>query len=88
MICIFVPAAASKGGSNIEGRVAISEYSEFILFNVYFPNGKRDETRLKYKMDLYEALFDFAEPLRQEGGDDLPTKWVDSVTFICYNNCK
>ena len=52
---------------DVEGRVIISEHSEFILFNVYFPNGKRDETRLKYKMDFYEAFFNFVEPLRQEG---------------------
>jgi exodeoxyribonuclease-3 len=52
---------------DVEGRVIISEYSDFILFNLYFPNGKRDETRLKYKMDFYEAFFDFVEPLRQEG---------------------
>jgi len=52
---------------DVEGRVIISEHSEFILFNVYFPNGKRDENRLKYKMDFCETFFDFVEPLRQEG---------------------
>ena len=50
-----------------EGRVIISVYPEFTLFNVYFPNGKKDETRLKYKMDFYDAFFDFVEPLRQKG---------------------
>ncbi len=52
---------------DIEGRVIISEYSEFTLFNVYFPNGKKDDIRLKYKMDFYDAFFDFMEPLRQKG---------------------
>ena len=52
---------------DIEGRVIISEYPQFILFNVYFPNGKRDEIRLKYKMDFYEVFLDFVEPLRQKG---------------------
>lgn len=52
---------------DIEGRVIISEYPQFILFNVYFPNGKKDESRLKYKMDFYEVFFDFVEPLRQKG---------------------
>lgn len=50
-----------------EGRVIIAEYSGFTIFNVYFPNGKKDETRLEYKLDFYDALFDFAEPLRQRG---------------------
>lgn len=52
---------------DVEGRVVISQHSDFILFNIYFPNGKKDETRLKYKMDFYDAFFNFVEPLRQEG---------------------
>jgi exodeoxyribonuclease-3 len=52
---------------DIEGRVIISEYPQFILFNVYFPNGKKDESRLKYKMDFYDTFWDFVEPLRQKG---------------------
>jgi len=52
---------------DVEGRVIISEHPGFTLFNVYFPNGKKDETRLKYKMDFYNAFFDFIEPLRQKG---------------------
>ena len=50
-----------------EGRVIISQYSEFILFNVYFPNGKKDAIRLKYKLDFYDAFFDFIEYLRKKG---------------------
>ena len=52
---------------DLEGRVIISEYADFILFNVYFPNGKKDESRLKYKMAFYEGFFHFVEPLRQRG---------------------
>ncbi|MBN1191998.1 MAG: exodeoxyribonuclease III [Dehalococcoidales bacterium] len=50
-----------------EGRVIITAYPGFTLFNVYFPNGKKDETRLKYKMDFYEDFLKFLEPLRQKG---------------------
>jgi exodeoxyribonuclease-3 len=50
-----------------EGRIILAEYNQFVLFNVYFPNGKKDETRLKYKMDFYNAFFDFIEPLRKSG---------------------
>ena len=53
---------------DIEGRVIISEYPQFILFNVYFPNGKKDENRLRYKMDFYDFFLDFVESLRQKGG--------------------
>ncbi|MFH1775558.1 MAG: exodeoxyribonuclease III [Chloroflexota bacterium] len=54
-------------GPDIEGRVIIAYYPEFILANIYFPNGKKDESRLRYKMDFYEAFFQFIEPLRQKG---------------------
>ena len=50
-----------------EGRVIITEYPEFTLFNVYFPNGKKDDIRLKYKLDFYDAFLDFLEPLRTRG---------------------
>ncbi len=39
-----------------EGRFIIAEYPEFVLFNIYFPNGKAREERLKYKMKFYEAF--------------------------------
>jgi exodeoxyribonuclease-3 len=52
---------------DIEGRFIITEYPEFILLNVYFPNGKKDATRLKYKMDFYEACLDFIDRLKVKG---------------------
>jgi len=33
-----------------EGRVLILEYERFILFNIYFPNGQKDDERLDYKL--------------------------------------
>lgn len=51
-----------------EGRAIISEYPEFTLLNIYFPNGKQSAERLKYKLGFYEAFFDFLEPLRRKGG--------------------
>ena len=50
-----------------EGRTIIAEYPEFTLMNVYFPNGKKDEQRLAYKMDFYEAFLDFVDPLSTQG---------------------
>jgi len=52
---------------DIEGRVTITQYLEFTLFNVYFPNGKMSEERLKYKMDFYNAFLDFVEPIKARG---------------------
>jgi exodeoxyribonuclease-3 len=52
---------------DIEGRVIITRYPQFTLFNIYFPNGKMNEERLQYKMDFYDAFLDFTEPLKARG---------------------
>ncbi len=51
----------------MEGRVVITEYPEFMLFNVYFPNGKKDNIRLQYKMDFYDVFLQFADSLKAKG---------------------
>jgi len=52
---------------DLEGRVIVTEYTEFFLMNVYFPNGKMGEERLKYKMDFYEAFLKFVDSLKAKG---------------------
>jgi exodeoxyribonuclease III len=47
-----------------EGRILIAYYNNFVLFNIYFPNGKASKERLKYKMDFYDAFLDFADKLK------------------------
>jgi exodeoxyribonuclease III len=54
-------------GLDLEGRVIITEYTDFILMNIYFPNGKMSNERLKYKMDFYDAFLDFADSLKAKG---------------------
>ncbi len=49
-----------------EGRLLTVEYSDFILANVYFPNGKSSPERLKYKLDFYEEFLLWFEKLRRE----------------------
>ena len=52
---------------DIEGRVVETEYENFVLFNVYFPNGKLIEERLKYKLEFYHYFLDYIERVRAEG---------------------
>jgi len=52
---------------DMEGRVTITEYPKFTLFNVYFPNGKQSGERLKYKMGFYDAFLDFVDSLKAKG---------------------
>jgi exodeoxyribonuclease III len=50
-----------------EGRVLITEFSSFVLFNIYFPNGKKDDVRLQYKLDFYDMFLSVADSIRDEG---------------------
>lgn len=50
-----------------EGRILIVEYAPFVLFNVYFPNGKASPERLRYKMDFYDAFLEYADALKKKG---------------------
>jgi len=50
-----------------EGRIIIAEYKKFVLINIYYPNGKAREERLKYKMDFYDAFLKYVEKLKSKG---------------------
>jgi len=50
-----------------EGRVLIADYKKFLLFNVYFPNGKVSKERLDYKMDFCDAFLHHVDELKKEG---------------------
>lgn len=60
-----------KTGFNLEkfdkeGRILITEYPSFVLFNIYYPNGKQSEERLNYKLDFYNTFLDYADNLKQQ----------------------
>jgi exodeoxyribonuclease-3 len=50
-----------------EGRVQELTYPGFTLFNVYFPNGSRDHSRVPFKLAFYEALLKRVEDLHAAG---------------------
>ncbi|MBW9170978.1 exodeoxyribonuclease III [Clostridium estertheticum] len=50
-----------------EGRILIAEFENFTLFNIYFPNGQKDDDRLSYKMEFYDELLAYCEKLRKKG---------------------
>lgn len=64
------PVAVRSGFNNplfdSEGRVLEVEFENFVLYNVYFPNGGRGPERVKYKLDFYEQLFNRAEEMRRK----------------------
>lgn len=50
-----------------EGRCIIADYGEFILCNIYFPNGQMSSERLAYKMDFYDGFLDYADRFQKSG---------------------
>ncbi|MDO9305790.1 MAG: exodeoxyribonuclease III [Sulfuricurvum sp.] len=50
-----------------EGRIVEHHYGDIALFNVYFPNGQKDEKRLAYKLEFYDRFLDYCQTLRSEG---------------------
>jgi exodeoxyribonuclease-3 len=50
-----------------EGRIIETHYDDIVLFNVYFPNGQKDEDRLALKMKFYNDFLTHCEKLREDG---------------------
>ncbi len=51
-----------------EGRMITTDFGDFVVVNVYFPNGSMEEKgRLQYKLEFYDALFAYTQRLRSEG---------------------
>jgi len=49
-----------------EGRTLVLEYDDFILFNVYFPNGSSGNVRVPFKMAFYDEFLKVTEKLRRK----------------------
>ena len=50
-----------------EGRVIVSQYPGFLLYNIYFPNGGRDKERVPYKLDFYDFLLNQCDEMHARG---------------------
>jgi len=50
-----------------EGRMIELDYGDFVLFNVYFPNGQMNDGRLQFKLDFYDDFLAYAESYRKKG---------------------
>jgi exodeoxyribonuclease III len=65
------PISISRGfgieAFDSEGRTLAVDFGDFILYNVYFPNGKASEARLEYKMAFYDAFLEHMDKLHADG---------------------
>ena len=50
-----------------EGRIVETHSDDIVLFNVYFPNGQRDEDRLAHKMKFYDDFLNYCQRLQDDG---------------------
>ena len=50
-----------------EGRVLYTEFENFVLLNIYFPNGNRGPERLRFKMDFYDQTLECVQKIKSEG---------------------
>ncbi|MBC8509044.1 MAG: exodeoxyribonuclease III [Anaerolineales bacterium] len=69
--CQIEPLESRKGMGeerfDNEGRVVQTRFEEFTLFNIYFPNGSRDHSRVDYKLEFYAHLLDLVDSLHAAG---------------------
>ena len=52
---------------DVEGRTLIADYGDFVLFNIYYPNGGAGNKRVPFKMKFYDAFLAKAEQMRKTG---------------------
>ena len=50
-----------------EGRVIRADYGDFVLFNIYFPNGGRGDDFVKFKLRFYDCFLDLVTELQSQG---------------------
>lgn len=49
-----------------EGRILKLEFKDFILINVYMPNGGQQKENLDYKIETYDQLFKYLETIKEK----------------------
>lgn len=49
---------------DVEGRIIETDFDDFTLVNVYFPNGTSGYHRVEFKLEFYDALFAYLKKYR------------------------
>ncbi len=49
-----------------EGRVIRADFDNFVLYNIYYPNGGRGPERVQYKLEFYETILSQWQELREQ----------------------
>jgi exodeoxyribonuclease-3 len=62
----FINAGIENKVLGSEGRILRLDFKDFILFNIYFPNGGASRERLKYKMEFYDYLIKYLKQFKNK----------------------
>ena len=65
-----------------EGRLIMTEYKDFAVINVYFPNGGGAPERLRYKLDFYDHFLKFLNKLHEKPARTSLSGWQPNI-IIC-----
>lgn len=52
---------------DVEGRIIRTRHPDFLLYNIYFPNGQRGRDRVDYKLGFYAHLLEICDGLHAAG---------------------
>ena len=58
---------------DVEGRLIQTDFDDFSVFNIYFPNGTSGQHRVDYKLRFYDDVFRFIEEHRMKQPNILVT---------------
>ncbi|MEK7614120.1 MAG: exodeoxyribonuclease III [Patescibacteria group bacterium] len=50
-----------------EGRMIVAYFKDFVLLNIYFPNGGGGPERLQFKLEFYDEFLKFIDGLKKKG---------------------
>ena len=78
------PPVAVKTGFDDErfdkdGRILISDFTHFVFFNIYFPNGGRGPEWVKHKLDFYERFLEIVAGYTAKGRSVVVTGDVNTA---------
>lgn len=62
---ISVNFGIGKSEFDSEGRVIITKFPSFTIFNVYFPSGQRGHDRVEFKLDFYSHLLEICDHMHK-----------------------
>jgi exodeoxyribonuclease III len=61
-----------------DGRAVITEYDQFVLFNIYFPNGGRGPEYVTHKLAFYRYFLQVVDKYRKQGKSVIATGDVNT----------